>query len=250
MTKLHFTRVRSKGDSSFYDPSTDIRQLLPSIIKTTLVSLQDKYEGTPLMEDFRTLHNFFCVFQIRLAEDPQPCANQIQDFFSAVRQVSAGALHIWLEHMAILLLCVYGLYTRRDIRTDGSVVSAMLDTGRYAALMAGLSEETKQRIKQEVGVSGIEQLTSPGREDIDARGFAVCEETSEVIENIKALASLYLSHTGEGDWNSLAEACDREFQRGDDKPDRANVALALSYPTYKQPCLRVSTNESAESQVE
>lgn len=248
-TKLHFTRIRAKGDSSFYDPGADIRQLLPSIAKTTLMALQDKYADTKLMQEFLVLHNFFCIFQLRLAEDQTPCAEQILEFCSAEQQVSAEARAIWNQYLVMLLLCTYGLFTRRDVRTDGAVVSAMLDTGRFASLMEGLSEETRQRIRQEIGTAANEALTSPGHEEADPRGYVVCEETKEVLENIKTLAGIYISHTGANDWNSLAAACDKEFWRGG-KPDKAAIALALSYPTYKQPSLTVEVGNADQSKAD
>lgn len=252
--KLHFTRVRARGDSNFYDPGADIRQLLPSIAKTTLMALQDKYADTPLMQDFLTLHNYFCVFQIKLAEDPTPCSTQVLEFASAVQNVSAEARVLWLQHMVMLLLCMYGLFTRRDVRTDGAAVGAMLDTGRFVSLLSGLTDETRKQIKKEAGLAAVDALTAPGHEETDARGYVVCEETKEVFENIKELASIYLSHSGAHDWNSLAEACDAAFNAGG-TPDKAAIALALSYPTYKQPTLTVETenvdqhqaNETAEA---
>ena len=33
-TKLHFTRIRAKGEPAFFDPQTDIRQLITSVAKS------------------------------------------------------------------------------------------------------------------------------------------------------------------------------------------------------------------------
>ena len=34
-TILHFTRVKSRGDASFYDPQSDVRVVLPTAVKMT-----------------------------------------------------------------------------------------------------------------------------------------------------------------------------------------------------------------------
>ena len=236
--ELHFTRIKAKGDSSFYDPGADIRQVLPSIAKTTLMALQDKYEGTELYKDFLYIHNCFCIFQIRLAEDPKSCSEQVDEFFAAVRKVSFEAMIIWLQYAAMVTLCVYGLYVRRDVKVDGPVAAAIMETGRFTALMDKLSPETKERIKQEAGAA-FKDLVSPGTETVDQRGFVVCEETQLTIDNVKALAAPYMAATGDNDWNGLSEACDRAFNAGG-VPDYPAIALALAYPTYERPALTVT----------
>ena len=65
-TKLHFTRVRSKGDSSYFDPQTDIRAIFPTAAKLTLDLLMDTTKDKSLKKDYEYLAKCYNIFQIRL----------------------------------------------------------------------------------------------------------------------------------------------------------------------------------------
>lgn len=135
-TKLHFTRIRAKEEPVFFDPATDIRRLFPAVAKVTFLTLVDTFtKDEEMMKDFLYLHKCFCIMQIRLAEDKKPCAEQIIEFFDAIRKVNNKKnLFLWLNTMTTLLITLYGLFYRRDTKTDKAALKAMIGTGQLASL--------------------------------------------------------------------------------------------------------------------
>jgi len=54
-TKLHFTRVRSRGDSTYFDPQTDIRAIYPTAAKMTLEILMDVTKDESAKKEYEYL---------------------------------------------------------------------------------------------------------------------------------------------------------------------------------------------------
>lgn len=246
-TKLHFTRIRAKDEPVFFDPATDIRRLLPAVAKATLMNLQDAYENTDeqLLSDFLHLHKCFCIMQIRLAEDKMPCADQLTEFFDAINKVHPRSLFLWLQTMNVLLITLYGMFYRRDAKTDKTALNSMLDAAQFVGLSQFLSPATLEGLKEDLKAAGkLYQIP----EVFDPHGKVVCDETGELMENIKEMAGLFISHSGSGAWRDIAEACDKEFSNCDeDKDVRTMLALGLAYPDYNVGglTLEVSDDESA-----
>ena len=235
-TKLHFTRVRSKGDSSFYDPQSDIRVILPTVAKMTLDVLMQVNTDDWLKKEFSYLAKCYAIYQIRLAEDSTNMVQQVAEFENAVQKASPRAKMLWMHAMFALLNAVYGLFTRRDAKTDGAAIRGMLNTAQQAAVLSLVTPEQAKDIINKFRERGELYEESPS---IDINGVAVCIENDEVVKNIKQLAHVFIDHTGSDDWNELSKACDAYFLSADaDKLDNQSaVAVALAYPSYEKPYL-------------
>lgn len=241
-TKLHFTRVRSKGDSTFYDPQTDIRAIYPTAAKITLDCLMEVTKDEKLRKDYEYLAKCYAVYQIRLMEDPTNLIQQVAEFERAIRKVPPKVLVVWQEMMLCLLNSLYALFTRRDVHTDGKAVKGMLTTAVEAAMLQKLPKDQQEAIYHAFCDAG---LTYEEEAVIDPNGKVVCEETEQVLENIKELAGIFISHSGKGDWNSLAAACDAFFgsKDADKLTNEQKIAVALAYPTYETPYLTVEQTD-------
>lgn len=247
-TKLHFTRVRAKEEPMFFDPATDIRRLLPAVAKATLMCLQDTYEDNKtLLEDFVYLHKCFCIMQIRLAEDAMPCADQMTAFFEAINKVPKSHLFMWLQTMNVLMLTVYGMFYRRDAKADKEALKCFMDTAQFVGLRQHLSTESVRSMSEDLRRAGRLDASA---ETFDTNGSAVCDETGQVIENIKDLAGIFIAHSGGGTWRDLAEACDKEFSNGAVNDDRAMIALGLAYPDYNAGGLTLEVADEPAREVE
>lgn len=239
-TKLHFTRVRSKGDSTYFDPQTDIRAIYPTAAKITLDVLMDTTKDEQLRKEYEYLAKCYNIFQIRVVEDPTSVALQVAEFSQAIHKVRPQVLMVWQETMLSLMNCLYALFTRRDVKTDGKAIRGMLTTAAEAAMLQRLPKEQQESVYQafcDAGLEYEEQLA------LDANGKVVCEETEQVLENIKELAGIFISHSGPGDWNSLSAACDAFFQSPEASKltDDQQTAVALAYPSYDLPYLTVES---------
>ena len=241
-TKLHFTRVRSKGDSSFYDPQSDIRVVLPTAAKMTLDVLMQVTKDDWMKREFSYLAKCYAIYQIRLAEDSTNLVQQEVEFSQAIQKASPRAKMLWMHTMFILLNAVYGLFTRRDTKTDGAAIRGMLNTAQQAALLSVVTPEQATEIINKFREQGEIYEEAP---NIDINGVAVCIENDEVVQNIKQLAHVFIDHTGADDWNSLSKACDDYFLSADaDKLDnKSAVAVALAYPSYERPYLEAEADK-------
>lgn len=237
-TKLTFTRIRSKGDPAFYDPGSNIKLLLPDVMKCVLHMLEERSEGDPkLLKELTYLHNCFVVFQIRLAEDSASASSQLHEFFDAVAKASPKAQVLWYQASFQMLLSLYALLYRRDLPADGKAIKSALDEASLVALLANVDKQLRDE---------VQELKEGPYETFDPAGYVVCQETGEVLDNIKQLAGLFIGHTGPGDWHSLSEACDRAFMKGAGTRE-AQIALALAYPNYENLCVEVTDDTPGET---
>lgn len=237
-TKLHFTRVRSKGDSSYFDPQTDIRAIFPTAAKLTFDILIDVTKDEAIKRDYEYLAKCYHIFQIRLAEDPSDLALQVADFESAISKARPQSLAIWRESMLCLFNCLYALFTRRDVATDGKAIKRMLNTAMQATILQKLPKKEQELIYAAFEHVDEDAVTDPN-------GKVVCEEEARVLENIKELAALFISHSGPGDWNSLSKACDSFYnsKEANELTEEQKIAVALAYPSYDLPYLTVEKTE-------
>ena len=241
-TVLHFTRVRSKGDSTYYDPQTDIRAIFPTAAKVTLDILMETTKDESLKKEYEYLAKCYHILQIRAAEDPTSLLQQAMDFANAINKVRPSVRAVWQTIMISLLNCLYLLFTRRDVKTDGKAIKGMLNTAQEAALLQQLPKD-----KQEIIYAAFNDVVEQYVEEpvTDPNGKVVCEETEQIMENIKDLASIFIAHEGDGSWHSLAAACDAFFKSPDAEKltDEQQIAVALAYPDYPTPYLTVEKTD-------
>ena len=235
-TKLHFTRVRSKGDSTFYDPQSDIRVIMPTAAKMTADILMQTSQDEWIKRVYSYIAKCYSIFQIRLAEDSTDLVTQVNDFTAAINKADPVMRTMWFQTMFTLMNTLYALFTRRDAKTDGAEIRGMLNTAQQATLLSLLSQEQANEIKDSFQRAG---LAYQEKANILTDAMAVCEETEEVIHNLKDLAEIFISHSGPGDWHSMAKACDEFYMsaEADKLDDRAKLAVALAYPDYETPYL-------------
>lgn len=244
-TVLHFTRVKSRGDATFYDPQSDIRVVLPTAVKMTQDLLMQFVKDPVLKQEFSYLAKCYAIYQIRLVEDKTSMLTQVREFEAAMEKVQPAIRAVWYETLFTLENAVYGLFTRRDAKTDGAEIQGMLNTAEQAALLSVVSPELATDIANKLRERGMLYAENTR---IDTNGYAVCVETDEVIKNIKQLAHVFIDHHGSNEWNELAKACDACF----DDPgtaeldDKTQIAIALAYPSYEHPTLEVEATNDAK----
>ena len=245
-TTLHFTRVKSRGDSTFYDPQSDIRVVLPTAVKMTQDLLMQFVKDPTLKQEFSYLAKCYAIYQIRLVEDGTDMITQVREFEAAMEKVQPAIRAVWYETMFTLMNAVYGLFARRDAKTDGADIRGMLNTAEQAALVSVVSPEQATDIINKFRERGMLYAEDT---KIDTNGYAVCVETDEVIKNIKQLAHVFIDHQGSDDWKKLAEACDACFDNPNTAAldDKTQIAIALAYPSYEHPTLEVEATDDAKS---
>lgn len=235
-TKLHFTRVRSKGDSTYFDPQTDIRVIWPTAVKMTTDLLMQVSMDDWVKKSYSYLAKCFAIYQIRLAEDSTDMVTQVNEYEHAIAKVPAGIRARWQNVLFTMLNAVYGLFTRRDEKTDGPAIRGLINTAKQATMLAAVEPEQAKQILDGYKKQGEYWDELPS---INENGVAVCEETDEVVQNIKQMAKIFIDHSGPEDWNSLSKACDAFFMsdESDKLDDRAKMAVSLAYPSYDLPYL-------------
>ena len=245
-TTLHFTRVKSRGDATFYDPQSDMRVVLPTAVKMTQDLLMQFVKDPTLKQEFSYLAKCYAIYQIRLVEDKTDMLTQVREFEAAMEKVQPAIRAVWYETMFTLMNAVYGLFTRRDAKTDGAEIQGMLNTAEQAALLSVVTPEQATDISNKLREKGMLYAENTR---IDTNGYAVCVETDEVIKNIKQLAHVFIDHQGSDSWNSLAAACDACFDNPDTAKldDKTQIAIALAYPSYEHPTLEVEATDDAKS---
>ena len=236
-TKLHFTRIRAKGEPVFFDPQTDIRQLLPAVAKSAVLSLQDQYpDDEELQHDLYYIHNCICICQIRLAEDTTPVDEQVAAFLAAIDKCRPAAVYAWKSRVFTMMLMLFALFVRSDAKVDKDQLSTMVSMIQLVPLSKLVAPEIYKKVRDDL----TERLPAKLNATCYPQGCKiVCEETGEQIRGAKALIRLFVSASGDTSWEGLARACDEAFSTPGIKSDAQSIALALAYPDYEHRTLSV-----------
>jgi hypothetical protein len=244
-TKLHFTRIRAKGEPSFFDPQTDIRQLFPAVAKAAIMTLQDQNPGDKeLQHDLTYIHNCLCIFQIRIAEDTAPVADQVAAFCKALDKCRSSTVSLLKSRFFTMIMMLFALFCRRDAKVDKDQLSTMMSMIQLAPLSTMISKELFQQVQEELTANAPAKLHDVCYPD----GCNImCEETQQQLKGAKDIIRLFVSASGDTSWEALAAACDEAFSTPGIKSDAQNIALALAYPDYEHPSLSVEVEAEHDS---
>lgn len=241
---LHVTRIRAKGEPTFFDPSADVRQIMAAMINISSGYLKTVYANDKeALEAFDYLYRCFKIFQIRLAEDTAPVFDQVAEYEAAVRKVEPRLYHIWRDTIQSLMIGTYALFVRRDAKVDEEEMRKMLNYVQLPLLKTFLSEDTFNKVKSELESS--EAIAKREKYEV-GDGMAVEVETGQVIQNIKSVVAMFIGSADDMSWPEAADVCDRIFNERveagcEDKKELA--ALALAYPSYEHNQLSIKMED-------
>jgi len=235
--KLHIVRVRGRGDGTFYDPQADFRGILPNLAVLTLNDLEDSATDEETAKAYKHLHQCFRIFQLRLLEDSTPLKEQIRLYEEAVKTVPLKLRQRWSLCLEQSMLALYALLMRRDQPMRGRDFKDLINTAGMLSLQKRLSTEHYRQVCTWLGEEGTDS-TYP----VSDESTAVCEETGDKLTRLRDIAARLVNADGAETWEEMAELCDQQFN-AEGLTDTENIALALAYPTYKHPTLRVEVEQ-------
>jgi hypothetical protein len=233
-TTLHFVRIRSKNEESFYDQQADIRCILPEAAKTVCDDLLTIHAGDPKWtHDLAYLKNCIEVFRIRVCEDPTQLIDQVPAFLRAIEKVDPLVFAQFSSGLFLMESMIYALFMRRDVKVDGEGEYRMLTTGSLVDLLRFIPENIRipviDTLRDHKGV----------RETVISVSQASCADLIgptgfiERLEHLKERAGRFINATGDTSWEGLASACDEMFMSASDANVLDKAALALAYPVYE-----------------
>jgi hypothetical protein len=235
--KLHIVRVRGRGDGTFYDPQADFRGILPNIAVLTLGELEDSTEDQEAKQAYKHLYHSFRIFQLRLLEDSTPLNEQLKLFHTAVSTVPLKYRETWRAAFMEVLLSLYALLMRRDQPMRGRDFKDLVNAAGMLSLQKRLSPEHYRQVCSWLGEEGVDS-TFP----VSQESTAICEETGDKFTRLRDIAARLVNADGAETWEEMADLCDKQFN-ADGLADVENIALALAYPTYRHPTMRVEVEE-------
>ena len=233
MSDLHFIRVRQKDSNDpFVDPEADIRNIFQRAVLDTaqLTKLVDEDNAEYLMK-------VFAVMTTRLAEDKTKLTEQFKEFYTALDKAPTPLVRSFMENVGWWCALSYMLFSRRDSKLDAKDRKKMSASSAYLYLCDLLSEETKNKVEEELK-DYLEDVLK--EQQTDYQVDAVCAETGERIQDIQNLVSSMFS-AGKLTWTEAANACDKYFEETDD--ENIQIAAALAYPNYDKATFTVVKTE-------
>lgn len=248
MAKFHITRIRQQG-ADWYDPQTDIKKIIPDVIENISSAMEDMCSDKMEIAHLRYLHECFRIFVIRMTEDSTPLDSQLEEFFKALSVCPVDVLFKWYMQVVSALLCIFGLFSRRDSAASKSEYTTMLEYTRLCSLKSYLPAGVWNKLIAEYAARSS-LFTSLVVDNATVSGGCAVTENGHVLEGLKKLACRYMSCSGAEGWNELAEACDKAFEDGREKTDMEAIALGLSYPTYKYPTMQLEIDDGLEDKAE
>lgn len=239
-TKIHFTRVRSKGEPSFYDPQTDIRKIVPATMKIAASIIESKYpEGTSEFDVATHIRKCIAIFQLRSVEDKTHTTDQLIEFIEAISKTNSKVVLEWIVYTNILMMSSYYLFCRRDAALDSEEYKDIIDYSAFSLIATALTKEERENIENKIKSNTGSFRTI--KNIINEGGIIVKDDMSVLTRNAQAFAKLLISCSGDTDWNSLARACEQELENNEHSKEEEAV-LALAYPRYEDPGLSVEVD--------
>lgn len=225
-------RFRKMADNSseFYDPVTDILNILPQAIQSTMETLDGILEGTDAYLDACTMAtNIHQLFQIRLIEQKDSPDEVLSDFIAVYKNTPMWLRTMFTETLFINLMSMWAISQRRASHGESKPLIAPDDEMRLGSLLSYLRPETKSAVIRDLLSShkdAIKSLQSAKASDEEV--YFTDEHGNVILEDAKKfVASMIPIKDGPKSWDSIAKALESI-----DRCKIENMAAIETYPGY------------------
>lgn len=229
-------RKQNEDNPDFYDPVTDILNILPDAIQNTLETMDGilKEQEHTLKEDglhrdgCSMAYNIIQMFQIRLIEQKDNVDVVIKDFLKAFRDTPAEIRAMFTEVLFINLMIMWGVSQRRTSACSPKKISHPKDTMGLGSVLSYLDDTTKATVCSSLvrnfSESFKELMTPASDEKI---GFI--DESFNLVEaDAKAfVASKVPVKDGPQQWDTIAR-----IVNGKEAASIEDAVMQETYPEY------------------
>lgn len=225
-------RFRRMADDNkeFYDPVTDILNILPQAIQSTMETLDGILEGTDAYTDACIMAtNIHQLFQIRLIEQKDRVDDVLSDFMKVFKDTPSWLRSMFTETLFINLMVMWSISQRRAANGAAKPLVVPADEMRLGSLLSYLRPDTKRSVIGDLLLSHRAAINSlhdakASEEEI----YFLDEHGNMVLDNAKKFVASHVPVTdGSRMWDSIVQALSNV-----DQPEPIKTAMVNTYPEY------------------
>ena len=231
---FRFRKTNEEG-AEFYDPVTDILNILPDAIQNTLdpmdciLSEADSRNGTTWHTDGCNMaYNIIQLFQIRLIEQKDNIDDVISDFIKAFQDTPINIRAMFTEYLFINLMVMWGVAQRRTSSGNPKKIINPSDTMGLGSVLSYLDKTNKQTVVSDLFKhfhESVKELRTPASEE--EIGF-IDESFNLVTGNAKQfVASRIPVKDGPQQWDTIAKLVNKK-----EASTLEEAVLQETYPEY------------------
>lgn len=224
-------RFRKISDDSqeFYDPVTDIMNILPGAIQSTMETLDGILQDTDQYPEACAMAaNIHQLFQIRLIEQKDRVDDVLSDFIAVYKKTPMWLRTMFTETLFINLMTMWSVAQRRISDKAKKPLVVPEDEMRIGSIMSYLRPDTKSRVLVELMSSHRDAIHSIHTKASDETIYFTDDHGKVVLDDAKKfVASLVPIKDGPRSWDSVSKALGEL-----DTDDVRIEAAKATYPGY------------------
>lgn len=203
-------RFRKMSDSSsdMYDPVTDILNILPQAIQSTMETLDGILSGTDAYLDACTMAtNIHQLFQIRLVEQKDRVDTVLSDFIAVYKNTPLWLRTMFTETLFINLMVMWGISQRRISAGNTKALVASDDAMRIGSVLSYLRDDTKSKVLTDLMSSHRDAIHEVHTKASDEPIYFTDDHGNMVLDDAKKfVASIVPIKDGPKSWDSICKA--------------------------------------------
>lgn len=227
---FRFRQMAEQG-AEFYDPVTDMLNVLPAAVQSTMETMEPVLDEMGMLGDgcvfANNLHNF-C--EIRLMEQKDPIDYVINEYMEVFKDAPITVRMMFTETLFINLMVMYAVASRRTSRNQPKKILDIEDTLRLGSVLTQVSDNTRAMILKDMARfwgTSINMINTPASDE--KIGF-VDEQYNIVLSDAKDFVAKSIPvKDGPRAWSTIADILDRRpVNSAEDQ------AIKETYPKYKR----------------
>lgn len=225
---FRFRQMAEQG-SDFYDPVTDMLNVLPAAVQSTLETME------PILDEMGMLGNG-CVFannlhnfcEIRVLEQKDPIDYVLKEYMEVFRDAPITVRMMFTETLFINLMVMYAVASRRTSHNQQKKILDMEDTLRLGSVLTQVSDTTRTQVIRDLARfwgTSINMVNTPASDE--KIGF-LDEQYNLVMSDAKDfVAQVVPVKDGPRSWNTIADILDKRPVTSTE-----DQAIKETYPKY------------------
>lgn len=227
---FRFRQMTEQG-SDFYDPVTDMLNVLPAAVQSTLETMEPVLESMGMLGDgcvfANNLHNF-C--EIRLLEQKDPIDYVLKEYMEVFRDAPITIRMMFTETLFMNLMVMYAVASRRTSNNQQKKILDMEDTLRLGSVLTQVSDTTRTQVIRDLVRSWGDSINMVSTPASDEKIGFVDEQYNLVLSDAKDFVAKTIPvKDGPRSWSTIADILDK-------RPVNSVVDQAIkdTYPNYKR----------------
>lgn len=223
-------RKMDENSPDFYDPVTDILNILPEAIQNSMHTMEsimpDDSEEFSIACDMA--YNIHQLFQIRLIEQKDDIDEVLKEFMEVFHQYSVSIRAMFTELLFTNLMVMWSVSQRRSSALKPKKILESKETMEIGSILTYLPEALQQGVKMAVRKQYTEAVSMLKEEASEEKIGFVDEANNVILDDAKGfVASRVPVKDGPKTWSTIAKILNKHEPK-----TITEAAMQETYPDY------------------